>query len=181
MEGKLSSFAIAFLSHRASCFVIAISALLALATPTNILSEHRLLAAFSEFCRSISPVINAYHRKSSFPEVSTLYFSVMLFVSPLVYVSARDCSIYRIAEIARLHEVNASRFWLQLLMIVAIFILAIIVFYYGNNGYEFQIFKINSSRISLALFGWMVAGGAPFMMLVEVLQFINVARKKAAP
>jgi len=63
-------------------------------------------------------------------------------------------------------------------MIVALFTLSIIIFYYWNNGYEFQIFRINSSRISLALFGWMVAGGAPFMMLVEVVQFINVAKNK---
>lgn len=153
---------------------IAMGALIALVAPLDVMDRLDWLQALSDWLRSVFLPMNGYIRRSDFPQVTELYFLVMVLHSPVHFY-------YFHQALRTEHNLDArktswqSRSWIgkaSFCAAVLLLALPLPVAFFLNNGFDFAIMPINSSRIALAWAGWFFAGGGAFILAAIVITFV---------
>ena len=121
------------------------------------------------------PATRDYIRVSRFPDVASVYFPLMLLLSPLhfLWVWKMVPRTAREERFAR-NPVKAS-----FSLIGTLAILGLVAFFtFGIGGGQLKIIPWNESRIALALAGYAASGGAFFGLLAELVLFCEGAIKR---
>jgi len=137
------------------------SCALAFLLPDDALDRWSALKAWAAYIEQYVPILANYAGQSAFPQVTAAYFSIVLAMTPAFFWVALTTPGFlvdseklnrRRAEWGLFYELMA---WMgvPLLLFLAYFGVAI------NPGYDFNVMPINRSRIALALFGPLFAGG----------------------
>lgn len=143
---------------------IVLAALLAWFAPLDIMDRMPQVKQLTGLLRSAFPAMDAYVRKSSFPQVTEIYFAVMAlhapFHVPFIYKDYRQrLAMFRAnwhkAVVGRLATVLCAFF-----MFPAFAVFAVLV----NPGYDLAWMPINSERWALGLCGWFLAGAGAVLM-----------------
>ena len=140
-----------------------LSITLALLAPDDVLERWSSLKAWVTYVRQYVPLVSNYAKNSAFPEVTALYFSIVVFVMTpsFLWVSlATPGFVVNEEKFSRLQErfgiFHSLASWIMalgLMPLLAYFCLVV------NPGYDFNVMPINRSRIALAAFGPLFAGG----------------------
>jgi hypothetical protein len=142
-----------------------VSIVIALFAPFNVLTELPLLRRVVDTVAAIFPVIHNFGTRSSFSEVTELYFTCMILIAPFWWwAAARDR--YMKASVAAWH-VRLRREKHVLLRSLALAAISLPVAWFGlfiNPGYDFKLLPVNSSRLALAVYGPIFAH-SPFWVL----------------
>ena len=130
---------------------------------------------------SASPLAHGYRAKSSFPELSFQYFALMQPLSLLIFASgwwpiARHQD-YK--SIARRYEQGGVLLKTASWLILLSFLTGSLIIYTLLGGQELPGTRLNSSRLSLALFGPIAASGlAVFMSLWAINVALSYVRRR---
>jgi hypothetical protein len=158
----------------------ALSILLALLVPEDAFSKWSWAKAWFDLVAQFVPIVGNYARRSAFPEAAGLYFAiVVVLMAPCILMAAIttrglfDEQAIRSVRVRRglLYEVPA---WLMalLFLFLAYFCVAI------NPGYDFNLMPINRSRIALALFGPLFAGGISAVCLAAGMKLSQLLLRR---
>lgn len=147
--------------------------LIALFASESILNDIPALKLFTQFMSTIFPPIQYYAAKSKFPQVTELYFAFMWLFAPLhFYFLNADFQSQRFRWAMKWKQREFDQpyrgFWqfAHRILFIGVLIPGLIVFFFFyNNGYDFNLLPINSSRIALGLFGFWFAGAMGFVLL----------------
>ena len=139
---------------------------LALFMPEDVFAKWTGTKAWFDFVAQYISIVANYPSRSAFPQVTGFYFSIVV---PITL-----CFFWVTIKIPRLvneDRIKANRARLGFLYdVFAWFVALLLIFlaYFGlavNPGYDFNLMPINRSRIALALFGPLFAGGLSGMCL----------------
>lgn len=149
---------------------ILLGAVFAWFAPVDVLDQSALLRRFVEWVGSIYRPLGRYASKSSFPQVTAVYFAAMFVHAPLhMFFVGR---YYRSTLPDRRGKVTASpaRIWLCFLVLCPV---AIIYFLHWDPGRALAITPVHDSRLALGLVGWLYAGGLGFILLGALFHSID--------
>jgi hypothetical protein len=148
---------------------------LALLAPEDVFTRWPIVKAWFELVAQYVPIVGRYANRSAFPEVSGLYFSVVLPIALCFFWATitnpqlvdRDRMARNRARFGIFYDMFA---WLVAagLVLLAYFAVAI------NPGYDFGIMPINRSRMALAFFGPLFAGGLAGICLGAGLKLVQI-------
>jgi hypothetical protein len=149
----------------------ALSIPLALLAPEDAFSKWSWAKAWFDLVAQFVPIVSNYAGRSAFPEAAGVYFSIVILMAPCIFVAAMttrgwfDEPAIRSVRARRglLYEVPA---WIMALVLVFLAYFAVVI----NPGYDFNLMPINRSRIALALFGPLFAGGLSAICLAASLK-----------
>ena len=138
----------------------ALSILLALLVPEDAFSKWSWAKGWFDLVAQLVPIVGNYARRSAFPEVAGVYFSIVILMAPCIFMAAMTTRglvnepAIRSLRVRRglLYEVPA---WLMVLLFLFLTYFCVAI----NPGYDYNLMPINRSRIALALFGPLFAGG----------------------
>ncbi|WP_208455610.1 hypothetical protein, partial [Burkholderia gladioli] len=145
--------------------------------PADVLSRGGPLSDFVGWMSRFFPLIEGYGRLSKYPEVTKVYFSIMLVVSPiLIRHFVKERMQYMKGRI-EMRKNNPSKF-LRTGFLLNLF--CIVVFYlwiFKNDGFYYSVMPVVDGRFSLAIYGLVYAGGAIWFLVStpvsEVLIFLE--------
>lgn len=160
-----------YIFHKPLIYIpIVLAAFVAWFAPEDVLNHIPWIQPASELLMKFFPAMTAYVRKSAFPQVTELYFFLMAihcaFHVPYLY------NDYRTRQHLHHQEWNASlsgklRFAFSAFVMGPILTVFLIFF---NAGYDLSWMPVNSSRLALGAFGWLLAGaGAVVIAVTSVL------------
>jgi len=140
-----------------------LSIALALLAPDDVLDRWSLLKAWVTYVEQYVPIVSNYAKRSAFPQVTALYFSiVVLMMTPsfLWGVLATPGFVVNEDKFSRLQE-RFGVFHSLISWVIALGLMPLLAYFclMVNPGYDFNIMPINRSKIALALFGPLFAGG----------------------
>ncbi|WP_186149626.1 hypothetical protein [Burkholderia gladioli] len=166
-----------FLASWEGSAVIFLSIFMALFLPADVLSRGGPLSDFVGWMSRFFPLIEGYGRLSKYPEVTKVYFSIMLVVSPiLIRHFVKERMQYMKGRI-EMRKNNPSKF-LRTGFLLNLF--CIVVFYlwiFKNDGLYYSVMPVVDGRFSLAIYGLVYAGGAIWFLVStpvsEVLIFLE--------
>ncbi|WP_186122405.1 hypothetical protein [Burkholderia gladioli] len=166
-----------FLASWEGSAVIFLSIFMALFLPADVLSRGGPLSDFVGWMSRFFPLIEGYGRLSKYPEVTKVYFSIMLVVSPiLIRHFVKERMQYMKGRI-EMRKNNPSKF-LRTGLLLNLF--CIVVFYlwiFKNDGFYYSVMPVVDGRFSLAIYGLVYAGGAIWFLVStpvsEVLIFLE--------
>ena len=154
---------------------IAVAALIALYAPVDVMDRLAWLKPLPEWLRSVFLPMDGYIRRSAFPQVTELYFLLMVLHSPVHFYYFRQAlrSDHNM-DARKLNWQSRSgigRAW----VCVAVLLLALPlpVAFVLNDGLDFTLIPVNTSRIALASLGWLFAGGGAFILATIVATFAS--------
>lgn len=158
-------------------FEFFVLACIAVLSPDNVVGNHPLLRSFVGAMSDMFPTIGAYAKKSQFPQVTALYFSVGLVFSLTAAAWLAFAEFPRLRHVLRdFSEIPlrmlTGRLILQSLVFSAFGILGGVYWLVSDADFHFGITPISSSRPALAVFGWLYAGFAPVFMVASGLYLI---------
>ncbi len=164
-----------YLFRRPLAYVpIATGALIALIAPLDVMDRLGWLQPLSDWLRNVFLPMDGYIRRSDFPQVTEVYFLVMVLHSPAHFY-------YFHQALRSEHNMDARKMNWQsrsgigkasFCAAVLLLALPLPVAFVLNNGFDFALMPINSSRIALAWSGWLFAGGGAFILTAIVITFV---------
>ena len=124
-------------------------------------SNINILTCCKDVVNFVSPLADGFHKKSEFPLTSYLYFSVMQPASFVLFLIALKKPIFDL-EMKSVENLYRNRkvigrvgSWIFLVCIIVLLILC----YFFVGGQNLPATRLNSSRLSLAVFGPIAASG----------------------
>lgn len=154
---------------------ITIGALIALTAPLDVMDRLVWLQPLSDWLRSVFLPMNGYIHRSAFPQVTELYFLVMVLHAPVHFYyfhqalrSDHDMDARKMSWQTRS---GTGRAWFC--AAVLLLALPLPVAFVLNDGIDLTLIPINSSRIALAWLGWLFAGGGAFILAAIVVTFAS--------
>ena len=167
------------MSHPLIWIPYALSIPLALLVPEDAFSKWPWAKAWFDLVAQLVPIVGNYARRSAFPEAAGVYFSIVILAAPCIFVGALttpglfDEQAFRSARARRglLYEVFA---WLGVLLFLFLAYFGVVI----NPGYDFNLMPINQSRIALALFGPLFAGGMSAICLAASLKLSQLLLRR---
>jgi len=161
-----------FAFYSKACLVGSLSVMLLMAlvvtlAPDDVLSSHPTLARVSGGIAEQFDPIQAYTKKSKFPEITQLYFTALTAASPLFLLGSfyllrnKNGEIFgSIADADRRKDVALGDYVLASWVMAFVSPLLTYFMLFVNPGIDgFFFINISNSKIKLALFGWVFAGG----------------------
>ncbi|MGH8616561.1 MAG: hypothetical protein ACREUW_02635 [Burkholderiales bacterium] len=148
--------------------IFLLGVIIALFAPTDIVDRLPRVRQISIPLSQVFPPIEWYIKKSSFPQVTELYFTVMWLLSPLsFYWMGKDLAIEpKIGEWKKTLEERVIVLTIGRILFVLILIpLLLLGGWYFNQGYDFLWLPVNSSRFALATGGYLLAGTGGWWVL----------------
>lgn len=141
----------------------ALSIAFALSVPDDVLDRWSALKTWVMYMEQYVPIVSNYAMRSVFPQVTALYFSVVVVViTPSVLWGALATPGFVVDEgkFARLQQ-RFGIFHSLACWVVALGLMPFLAYFclFVNPGYDFNIMPINKYRIALAVFGPLFAGG----------------------
>lgn len=114
--------------------------------------------------KALFPPIGHYAEKSSFPQVSAVYFSVMWLFAPLHFLYLKrqleaQEDLLRTDVRGWLGRIGQFAIGVVLLPLLGLFALFV------NPGFDFNLLPVNSSRLALGVAGFIFAGAGGFALL----------------
>ncbi|WP_155628136.1 hypothetical protein [Burkholderia territorii] len=135
-------------------------ALIAWFAPADVLVRYQILADFVSWVSRVFPVVNEAARKSVFPGVMGLYFSIMYALLPMrIFDSARAFYMGRGGTVVAIRRSFVKRVILSI-GVAFFFVFGVASVLFGRPYYEINILPISESRFLLGLIGPVFAGGA---------------------
>ncbi|WP_155681416.1 hypothetical protein [Burkholderia stagnalis] len=136
-----------------------VGALIAWGAPIDVLGRYPALRTFVSCLGEIFPVVNSAAEKSTSPEVTGLYFSVMYVSMPLrVFDGVRFAYFERNYTLGRISASMRDRIGV-LISVSFMFCFGVVALALGRPYYEINVFPISQSRFLLGLVGPIFAGG----------------------
>jgi hypothetical protein len=155
-----------FLIAREILVIQGVSVALVAFSPADILSRQPALARFVAIVADWIPPISAYQRVSEFPEVCGFYFSVMFLITPVLLLYSWRTRGYALQCIATAAERRPLVWNVTSIASIGFCLIMPLVLYLWANGSEvFPLMPLRSSKVSLAIFGWIAAGGVGWLLL----------------
>ena len=165
-----------FLTSWEMLVVQGISVAIVAFSPDDVLTRYSILAGFVAAVAEWIPAVRAYQRVSEFPQVSGLYFSVMFFITPLILLYSFRRRGVLLESMVAAYEKRPIRYCILAVPACAFFLSMPLVSYIFVNGKNewFPSMPMRSSKLSLAILGWLAAGGSAWsaiscVMLVIIL------------
>lgn len=159
--------------------------LLAIFSPTDVISSNSAIKQFSDFVSERIPSIGKLSSVSSFPEVTALYLSFMWAMHPLVVVFTVIC--YRPIQ----KQITWARCFLTLMLGYPLFLFAIYIFVYFPGDVSLEsastytagrgkagLTMISTIRLMLGLVGGLVFTTALMIQYVIIFGFPWLLIKK---
>lgn len=150
---------------------------LALLVPEDVLNRWHSAKAWFEFVASFVPIVANYAHRSPFPQVTGFYFSIVVIPMALCFfwgqfkipnaVNEERMKTFR-ARMGPLYYVFA---WSVAIGMIFLAYVVLVM----NPGYDFNLMPINRSRLALAVFGPLFAGGIAgicFASALSLMQFL---------
>ena len=154
-------------------------------SPDDVLTRYSVLATFVHWLGTwIRPVVH-YQQLSQFPQITGVYFSIMFLVTPIIlfYSPKMKRLVFRYGEAGFIER--PIRFCVGAIMLCLFCILSIPFFYIWNRAEDefFPFLHIGSSKFSLAIVGWVAAGGGAWVIISHTIWFpifavLKICRKK---
>ena len=161
----------------AAITIYVIGLAIAVFAPLDIMDRLPWMRVLSVPLSELFPPIYYYAKKSYFPQVTELYFTVMWLLSPptLYWVWRWFPEVARISkEDLRSPIKFAFRYFFFLVVGVIIVIPALIIMtWFLNEGYEFIWMPVKSSRWALGIFGYFLAGVGGWWLFALELKLIQ--------
>lgn len=137
------------------------SCALAFLLPDDALDRWSALKAWAAYIEQYVPIVANYAGQSAFPQVTAAYFLIVLAMTPAFFWVALTTPGFLVdsEKVNRLR--NKFGVFYQVIAWIGVAFLLFLA-YFGvaiNPGYDFNVMPINRSRIALALFGPLFAGG----------------------
>jgi len=142
----------------------ALSVAFALFVPDDVLDRWSFLKTWVTYVEQYVPIVSNYAVRSVFPQVTALYFSIVVVViTPSVVWGALATPGFVVDEgkFAGLQQ-RFGIFHSLICWVIALGLMPLLAYFclIVNPGYDFNIMPINQYRIALAVFGPLFAGGA---------------------
>jgi hypothetical protein len=153
-----------------SMAIIVPSLLIGFFSPTDILDRSPSLRSFCEHVATLFPVVLNYANVSHFPQVSTLYFAIELLLAPLAFFWVALSHDPHREKIARNTPITRKE-RIHFIILIPLTVITFYFSYFKNPGMDFSIIPFNSSRIALALLGFLGSGVPAFMMAAVAYRF----------
>jgi hypothetical protein len=168
-----------FLTSWEMLIVQGVSVALVALSPDDVLARYPSLAVFVSAAAEFIRPISAYQRVSDFPQVSGLYFSVMFFVTPLMVLYSWRMRSHALRGITEMSKKRPMVWFVAAISTIVIGVITPILLYVWANGSEvFPSMPMRSSKMSLALLGWLAAGGLAWGLATEALFIAVVLMRK---
>lgn len=156
-----------YLFHSPVIYVpILLGALIAWFAPQDVLERVPALQALVDAVRRVYLPLQRYAGKSSFPQVTALYFSLMVLHAPLhaIYIGREFARTFesRRAKVLASPETARVAAWITNLVLLPF---AVIYSLYWDPGRVLAVTPLHDSRFALGVVGWLYAGGAAFMLV----------------
>lgn len=136
-----------------------VGVLIAWIAPIDVLTRYPALRSLVLFIGEIFPVVNSAVERSTFPEVTGLYFSVMYASMPLrVFDGVRFAYFERNYTLGKIRASMRSRIEVSI-FIPFLLCFGVVALTFGRPYYEINVFPISESRFLLGLVGPIFAGG----------------------
>lgn len=159
--------------------ILGLSVAIVAFTPDDILSRQPVLATFVETVTDLIPPISAYQRVSAFPELSALYFSVMFLATPFLLIYSWRTRRYALQCIETAANERPFVWYMAAILSTAFcFAMPPVLYIWANGSEFFPLMPMRSSKVSLALFGWVAAGGVGWLLLPHGVCIAVVFLKK---
>jgi hypothetical protein len=144
---------------------------IALEAPVDVLSTNPFLESFTVTMEKAFPVIRNYAQKSTFPEITRLYMSLMFLgfplglLAPLCTMNTKDKRLFvPIQNIKLKNDVSLGKYLLSCFLILILIPPAVYILWFVNPGYNFAMFKVNESRLGLATGGFFISLVVAFLI-----------------
>ncbi|WP_186166003.1 hypothetical protein [Burkholderia gladioli] len=166
-----------FLASWEGSAVIFLSIFMALFLPADVLSRGGPLSDFVGWMSRFFPLIEGYGRLSKYPEVTKVYFSIMLVVSPiLIRHFVKERMQYMKGRI-EMRKNNPYKFFRTGFLLNLFCIVVFYLWIFKNDGFYYSVMPVVDGRFSLAIYGLVYAGGAIWFLVStpvsEVLIFLE--------
>ena len=146
--------------------VLAASILLAILIPPSVLQDIPGLSSLLHVLVENIPATRDYVRSSQFPDVAAVYFPFMVLLSPLLFLYGLRITPRGFWDEQFAQKPLVATFRLLVALLITVFV------GYGSfveGGGQLNIIPWNDSRIALGLAGFVVCGGAFFMLLASLV------------
>jgi len=159
-----------YLVHEPVIYVpILLGAMVAWFAPLDVLERVPVLQGLVDAVGRFYLPLERYVGKSSFPQVTALYFALMVLHAPLhlLYIGREYTRTFekRRAQILASPENARIAAWIGNGILLPF---AIVYSLYWDPGRVLAITPLHDSRFALGLTGWLYAGGAAFMLLGSI-------------
>jgi hypothetical protein len=177
-KNRASTDVLLFLKSREVLFVLVTSAIVAVGAPVNILTRSPSLSRFVSLISHRFPCVSGYIEVSEFPQISGIYFSISALITPILLVHFWRVRLFYIERMNEKFQQSPLRFRLGVCVIAFIAFAALYISYFVTHKFEYSSIPISSSRMALALFGWIFGGGAAWISVAASLLAVRVAIRK---
>ncbi len=155
-------------------FVFLVSILITLLTPNDVLEKSPLLSAFVDTVSGWFPTIHRYQRASAYPQVTGLYFSVQSLITPVLFISPFRLVESTSSGYQKALHIHPIRLRLASALITPASLLLLIGQYFFGLDIHLNYFDLGTSKLSLALGGWIFFAGAAWLATASALIFLKL-------
>lgn len=149
-----------WISSREMILIFSVSASIVIFSSDTVLSTHPPLAAFVAAMTQYFPEIGHYQARSRFPEVTGLYFSIMLFITPAVLAQMIRTRMHVLSDMRARQKRHPVKWLISSTLIISLLISCLYILINHNNGIQLPGMPIDQSKFALTASGWIFAGGA---------------------
>jgi hypothetical protein len=152
---------------------------LALLAPDDAFSKWPWAKVWFDLVAQLVPIVGNYAGRSAFPEAAGVYFSIVILAAPCIFVGALTTP--GLFDEQAFRSVRARRGLLYEVFALLVVLLLLFLAYFGvaiNPGYDYNLMPINRSRIALALFGPLFAGGISAVCLAASLKLSQLLLRR---
>ena len=157
-------------------YQLLLCALIALFAPINILDNLPSLYKLTSVMKSTFPVIDAYVKKSDFPQITEIYLCISWLSIPL-HGYYGFCYM-RMTLIKKKWGIDMRKKWLPFLTLVIVGLISSWIVLFKNTGQTFNLLPINSSRIALATGGWFFGGVGGTLGIAYIFAMLEIIFKQ---